>query len=292
MKLEGILPALITPFDNEGNIDYSALKKIVEKQLADGVHGFAVLGTSGEYYAMNHKERADILTFVKEVVNGRVPLMAGTNAPSTREVIELTKAAQELGYDTVLLSAPFYALPSNEELIAHFNAVLDATKVDVVLYNYPIRTGVEVGMEVLAAFQDNNRILGVKESSGDLLRAMDITSTFGDKILLSCGSDDQALDFFLWGATSWVCGPANFLAPQVVRFYNAFQAGNLKEAQDIIKALFPVMQCLEESKFIQKLKYGCELAGVPAGTCRAPLLPLTHQEKADMKAAFEIAQAV
>lgn len=292
MKLEGILPALITPFDNEGNIDFDALKKVVEKQLADGVHGFAVMGTSGEYYAMSHEERAQVLTFVKKVVDGRVPLMAGTNASSTREVIELTNKAKELGYDNVLLSAPFYALPSNEEMIAHFNAVLDACDVNIVLYNYPIRAGVDVGMEVMEAFKDNARVLGIKESSGDLLRAMDITSTFGSKIQLSCGSDDQALDFFIWGATSWVCGPANFLAPQIVRFYNAFQEGNLQEAQRIIKALFPVMQCLEESKFIQKLKYGCELAGVPAGTCRAPLLPLTEQEKTDMKEAFAIAEAV
>lgn len=292
MKLEGILPALITPFDNQGNIDFVALEKVVEKQLADGVHGFAVMGTSGEYYAMNHDERAQVLTFVKKVVGGRVPLIAGTNASSTREVIELTNKAKELGYDNVLLSAPFYALPSNEEMIAHFNAVLDACDVNIVLYNYPIRAGVDVGMEVMEAFQDNARVLGIKESSGDLLRAMDITSTFGSKIQLSCGSDDQALDFFIWGATSWVCGPANFLAPQIVRFYNAFQAGNLQEAQRIIKALFPVMQCLEESKFIQKLKYGCELAGVPGGACRAPLLPLTEQEKVDMKAAFAIAEAV
>lgn len=292
MKLEGILPALITPFDAQGNIDYSALEQVVEKQLEDGVHGFAVLGTSGEYYAMNHQERADILTFVKKVVNGRAPLIAGTNAPSTREVIELSQAAKKIGYDTVLLSAPFYALPSNEELIAHFNTVLDSCDVDLVLYNYPIRAGVDVGMEVMEAFKDNSRVLGIKESSGDLLRAMDITSTFGEKMPLSCGSDDQALDFFLWGATSWICGPANFLAPQVVRFYNAFQSGDIKEAQRIIKGLFPVMQCLEESKFIQKLKYGCELAGVQGGECRAPLLPLTEQEKSDMRKAYKMAQAI
>lgn len=292
MKLEGILPALITPFDNEGNIDFAALKLVLEKQLADGVHGFTVLGTSAEYYAMNHQERAEVLRFVKEVVDGRVPLIAGTNASSTREVIELTTAAREIGYDTVMLSAPYYALPSNEEMIAHFNTVLDTCDVNILLYNYPIRSGVDVGMEVMAAFKDNSRVIGIKESSGDLLRAMDITATFGDDIQLACGSDDQALDFFLWGATSWVCGPANFLAPQVVRFYNAFQEGDLAEAQRIIKALFPVMQCLEESKFIQKLKYGCELAGVPGGTCRAPLLPLTEEEKQAMREAYAIASAV
>ncbi|TPE49471.1 4-hydroxy-tetrahydrodipicolinate synthase [Maribrevibacterium harenarium] len=292
MKLKGILPALITPFDKDENIDFDALAKIIEKQLADGVHGFAVLGTSGEYYAMNHEERAQVLKFVKEQVNGRVPLIAGTNAPSTREVIELTKTAKEIGYDTVLLSAPFYALPSNEELIAHFHKVLDAVDVELVLYNYPIRSGVDVGLEIMEEFKDNERVIAIKESSGSLLRALDINARFSGKIDLSCGSDDQALDFFLWGATSWICGPANFLAPQVVRFYNAFEAGDILEAKRIIEGLFPVMACLEESKFIQKLKYGAELAGVPGGECRAPLLPLTDAEKADMRAAFAIAQAI
>lgn len=291
MKLQGIMPALITPFTEDGAIDFDALEKVLEKQLADGVHGFAVLGTTAEYYAMNHSERAEILRFVKGVVNGRVPLIAGTNSSSTREVIELTSAAKEIGYDTVLLSAPYYALPSNEELIAHFNTVLDAVDVNVVLYNYPIRAGVEVGMEVMEAFKDNDRVIGIKESSGNLLRAMEITSTFGDKIQLSCGSDDQALDFFIWGANSWICGPANFCAPQVVKFYNAFQAGDIATAKSVIEALFPVMACLEESKFIQKVKYGCELAGVPGGSCRAPLLPLTEEEKRSMEAAFEIAQS-
>lgn len=292
MKLKGILPALITPFDKDENIDFDALAKIIEKQLADGVHGFAVLGTSGEYYAMSHEERAQVLKFVKKQVDGRVPLIAGTNAPSTREVIALTKAAKEIGYDTVLLSAPFYALPSNEELIAHFHKVLAAVDVELVLYNYPIRSGVDVGMEIMEAFKDNERVIGIKESSGNLLRAMEINATFGTKMPISCGSDDQALDFFIWGATSWICGPANFLAPQVVRFYNAFEAGNIMEAKRIIEGLFPVMACLEESKFIQKLKYGAELAGVPGGECRAPLLPLTEQEKADMRAAFELAQSI
>lgn len=292
MKLQGIMPALITPFTENGDIDFDALSQVLESLIASGVHGIVALGTTGEYYAMNAEERCAVLMHVKKVVKGRVPLITGSNAASTREVIEHTQAAKDLGYDTVLLSAPYYALPSNEELIAHFQAVLDAVDVDIILYNYPIRSGVEVGIEVIDAFKDNDRVIGIKESSGSLLRAIEINAKFEGKIQLSCGSDDQALDFFLWGADSWICGPANFLGPQVVRFYDAFQAGDLATAQTIMKALFPVMECLEASKFIQKVKYGCELAGVPGGSCRAPLLPLSSEEKEAMKAAFAIAQAV
>jgi 4-hydroxy-tetrahydrodipicolinate synthase len=286
MKMTGIMPALVTPFNEKGEIDFKTLEKLLEYQLSKGVTGFVPLGSTGEYYTMNAAERCDVLRCVKEVVGDRALLIAGTNAGSTREVIQHTEAAKKLGYDTVLLAPPYYALPSQEELIAHYQSVLDAVDVEICLYNYPPRVGVEVGFETLDALADNPRVIGIKESSGSLLRAIEINKRYGDKYQLSCGSDDQALDFFMWGASSWICGPANFLIEPVVSFYNKFSAGDIAGAKQEMTKMFPVMACLEAGKFVQKVKYGCELLGFPVGDTRKPLLPLTDAEKQELKSAM------
>lgn len=284
MELKGILPALVTPYDAKGETDFKTLGRLIEWHLEKGVHGFVPMGSTGEYYAMSDQERFDVLRYVKEVVGTRGLLIAGTNAGSTRDVIKHTEGAKKLGYDTVLLPPPYYSLPAQEELLAHYQAVLDAVDVDIVLYNFPMRAGVEVGFDVMDALADNPSVIGIKESSGNLLRALEINKRYEGKYQLSCGSDDQAFDFFLWGATSWICGPANFLAEPVVKFYNSFADGDLKKAQAIAKALYPAMTNLESGKFVQKVKYGCELAGIPVGETRRPLLPLNDAEKRELAA--------
>jgi 4-hydroxy-tetrahydrodipicolinate synthase len=244
-------------------------------------------GSTGEYYAMNADERASVLKFVAGFADKGELLIAGTNAGSTADVIEHTKRARDLGYGTVLLSAPYYATPKPNELIAHYQAVLDAVDVDIVLYNYPPKVGVEVGLEVLDAFVGNPRILGIKESSGNLLRVMDIRQKYGDRFQVTNGSDDQTLDFYLWGATSWICGPANCMAKACVDLVKTIESGDWLAARDKALVIYGAMASLESGKFVQKVKYGCELAGTPVGVARRPLLPLSAEEKADFRKAME-----
>ena len=195
MKMTGVMPALVTPFGADGKIDFAKLEKLLTKLRADGVKGWVPCGSTGEYNALTADERASVLKFVADFAHKDELLIAGTNAGSTWEVIEHTKRARDLGYGTVLLSAPFYATPAPDELIAHYKAVLDAVDVDIVLYNYPPKVGVEVGLDVLEAFVDNPRVIGIKESSGNLLRAIDIRFRYGDRYQVTNGSDDQTLDF-------------------------------------------------------------------------------------------------
>ncbi|RQR55164.1 dihydrodipicolinate synthase family protein [Burkholderia sp. Bp9126] len=292
MQLKGILPALVTPFDASGAVDHDVLASIVEYQLDAGVSGFVPLGSTGEYYALTNDERRAVMKTVREVVGDRGVLIAGANGSSTREVIEQVRQTRDAGYTNVLIAPPYYALPSQDELIGHYEAILEAVPdVSVILYNYPVRTNVEVGYRVLDAFRDHPRVIGIKESSGNLLRAIEIGGKYKDHYQLSCGSDDQALDFFLWGASSWICGPANCFAKQVVEIYRKYAAGDLAGAQAVMRSLFPVMASMESGKFIQKVKYGCELAGFKVGNARMPLKPLTDAEKADFRVVFEASQA-
>lgn len=287
-QLNGIMPALVTPFDKTGAVDYDVLASLVEYQIKQGVGGLVPLGSTGEYYALTNDERRRVMATVREVANDRVMLIAGANGSCTREVIEQVKQARDTGYSNLLIAPPYYAIPTQDELIGHYNAILDAVPdVNIVLYNYPIRTNVEVGYSVMDALKDHDRVIAIKESAGNLLRAIEIDDRYKGKIQLSCGSDDQALDFFLWGATSWICAPANFLAPQIVAFYENYVSGQLAGAQQIVRSLFPLMNNLESGKFIQKVKYGCELAGFNVGVARMPLLPLTNEEKSEFRREFE-----
>lgn len=288
MQLKGILPALVTPYDKSGAVNLEVLADILEHQLKAGVTGFVPMGTTGEYYALTNDERRLVMNTVREVVGDRGTLITGANGSCTREVIEQIQQAQECGYNNILLAPPYYALPSQEELIGHYQAILEALpSINVVLYNYPVRTNVEVGYSVMDALQDHPRVIAIKESSGDLLRAIEIGEKYKGKIQLSCGSDDQALDFFLWGASSWISAPANCFTEKVCDFYSKVSSGDIIGAQNVMRSLFPVMALMEAGKFIQKVKYGCELAGFNVGPGRMPLQPLTDAEKAEFRKVFE-----
>lgn len=287
LKLSGVMPALVTPFDAAGQIDFAAFKTHLEGLRAAGVTGWVPCGSSGEYNLMSDAERESVLAFVKAFAQPNETLIAGTNAPHTAGVIANTKRAKALGYDTVLLATPFYTKPTQAELIKHFNAVLDAVDVNIVLYSYPDKDGVELGWEVLDALADHPRVIGIKESSGSLQRAIGIATRYAGRIQLVSGSDDIALDFMFWGADSWICGPANCMAQAVCDLDRTYRSGDLVRAKAQMATLYTAMNILESGKFVQKLKYGCELQGVPVGECRMPLGPLTAEEKADFAAAMQ-----
>jgi 4-hydroxy-tetrahydrodipicolinate synthase len=287
MKLQGVMPALVTPFDTAGQIDFAALGVHMTNLRAAGVTGWVPCGSSGEYNFMSDDERDAVLRFVKQYALPGETLIAGTNAPHTAGVIANTLRAKAMGYDTVLLAVPFYTKPTQAEIIAHFNAVLDACDVNIVLYSYPGKDGVEIEWEALDALADHPRIIGIKESSGSLQRAIGIATRYDERVQLVSGSDDIALDFMLWGADSWICGPANCMGRAVCDLDRTFRSGDLKKAKAQMATLYTAMNILESGKFVQKLKYGCELNGTPVGECRAPLGPLTEQEKAEFAAAMQ-----
>jgi 4-hydroxy-tetrahydrodipicolinate synthase len=279
MKLTGVLPALVTPFDARGEIDFKAFERHLTTLRAAGVTGWVPCGSTGEYNFMSDAEREQVLTFVKSFAAPGEILIAGTNAPHTKGVIANTRRAKEIGYDTVLLATPYYTKPTQQELIKHFTTVLDAVDVNIVLYSYPGKDGVELEWEALDVLADHPRVIGIKESSGSLQRAIGIATRYKGRLQLVSGSDDIALDFMFWGADSWICGPANCMAKAVCDLDRTYRSGNLAKAREQMATLYTAMNILESGKFVQKVKYGCELQGTPVGECRMPLGPLSAEEK-------------
>lgn len=287
MQLQGVIPALVTPFDAQNRVDLKALEKHMTSLREAGVTGWVPCGSTGEYFSMSDDERLEVLRFVKDFANDGEILIAGTNAPATREVIRSTEQAKEIGYDIVLLATPFYTRPTQEELLKHYQTVLDAVDVSLILYNYPSKDGVDISFELMDQLADNPRVIGIKESSGVLQRAVDIHNRYEGHIALVSGSDDIALDFMFWGADSWICGPANCMVKACVDLDRTFRSGDLAKARQQMAILYRAMNILESGKFVQKIKYGCELQGTPVGLCRAPLGPLSDDEKTEFRVAMQ-----
>jgi len=287
VKLSGVLPALVTPFSQDNTINFQALETLMHHFRHVGVTGWVPNGSTGEYFSQSTDERRAVLKFVKDFAADDELLIAGTNAPATREVIEQTAMAKDIGYDTVLLAPPFYTRPTQNELIRHYETVLDEVDVNIVLYSYPFKDGADISFELMDHFADNPRVIGIKESSGSLQRAIEISSRYEGQLQLISGSDDIALDFMFWGADSWICGPSNCMAMACCDLDRAYRSGDLPRAKQIMTTLYRAMNILEAGKFVQKIKYGCELQGLPVGECRAPLGPLTDAEKTELRAALE-----
>ncbi|MSP84159.1 MAG: dihydrodipicolinate synthase family protein [Alphaproteobacteria bacterium] len=286
---EGIMSVVVTPFDRRGEVDLDALGRQIEFLIAHGIHWIIPGGTTGEYYAQTVEERKRVLSFVAERVGRRARLAAGTNSARFDDVIELSGHATAKGYEALMLAAPFYSLPTTEDLVRHFRDVAAATTLPIILYNFPARTGVDMTPAFLAGVADVPRICAIKESSGSFARMLEHIVSFDNRYQRICGADDQAVDSFLWGARSWIAGASNFLPGEHVALYEScvvrqdFVAG-----QKLMRTMLDVFYLLENGgKYIQHVKYGCELAGVPVGDPRRPLQPLTDEEKARFRTLYE-----
>ncbi|MCE8023192.1 dihydrodipicolinate synthase family protein [Billgrantia aerodenitrificans] len=289
MNFDGIWTPVVTPFAGDNSIQFDVLGKVIDTLIDQGVHGLIIGGTTGEYYALSKDDRKRVFDYVADHAKGRIPLMAGINATTTEESLELGQYAKASGFDALLVAAPYYCQPTQEELLAHIRAVDDALDLPIMLYNFPDRTGVPMSLELIQALRDRPNIQAIKESTGSVERLHALATEFSGQLQLSCGMDDQVLEYFVWGARSWVCGASNFLAPEHVALHRAcviekdFVAG-----RELAARLLPMLNLLEQGgKFCQYIKYGCEVAGLSVGPAHRPLLPLDEAEKAAFQRTYE-----
>lgn len=277
MNIDGILVPVITPFDHSGAVNYQALAQLLEHLLDAGVSGIVALGTTGEYYALNEIERAEILGFIAEQVGARATLIAGVNDMSTAGAIAKAEQARALGYEGLMLAPPIYCLPQHGEIVRHFRTVADTVQMPIIMYNFPARSGVEITVEAVLELSSNPYIVGIKESSGDFSRALTLLNTKFDNFQVVCGSDDQGADYLAWGARSWIGGCANYLAPAHVSMMAAAAAGQHDAVRASMARLLPVIQNAESGDYNQKAKLGVSRIGIAAGNVRAPLLPISAE---------------
>ncbi|MER2510503.1 dihydrodipicolinate synthase family protein [Amaricoccus sp.] len=283
MKFEGIYTPAITPHGIDGTIDKTAFAEVLESLIAAGVHGIIVGGSTGEYYAHTMAERIESFTFAREVIGARLPLIVGTGAIRTEDAVSYAKAAKAIKADAILVTSPPYAVPTERENAVHALTIDRAAGLPIMLYNYPGRMGIGMGEEYFARVGRSKNVVAIKESSGDPNQLHLLARRFPN-IALSCGWDDQALEFFAWGARSWVCAGSNFIPAEHIALYQACVVeGNFDKGRRIMTAMLPLMNFLDGGKFVQSIKYGCEMNGLKAGTLRAPLRGLNQDEKRELE---------
>ncbi|MCI5075082.1 dihydrodipicolinate synthase family protein [Oricola sp.] len=284
MRFEGIYTPVVTPYYADFSINRENFEAVVERLIAAGVHGIIVAGTTGEYYAQSSEERVEMMRFAREIVGTRVPLIIGTGAIRTEDSIAYAEHAKAVGADAILVATPPYAYPTGREIALHALAIDRAVNLPVMLYNYPGRMSVNMDEETLDRLGRSPNFCAIKESSGDPNRLHMLARDY-PHIQLSCGMDDQALEFFAWGARSWVCAGSNFAPEAHIALYEACAVdGDFTRGRRIMSAMLPLMRVLEQGgKFVQCIKHGVTMRGIDCGPPRRPLQPLGKDDKRQLE---------
>ncbi|MEL6217916.1 MAG: dihydrodipicolinate synthase family protein [Pseudomonadota bacterium] len=284
MRFEGIYTPVVTPYHDDFSLNDAALSEVLEFLIAAGVNGIIVAGTTGEYYAQSTEERIDLMRRVKDIVADRAPLIVGTGAIRTEDSIGFAEEAKSIGADALLVATPPYAYPTGREIALHARAIDRAANLPIMLYNYPGRMSVNMDEECLDRLGRSPNFCAIKESSGDPNRLHMLARDY-PHIALSCGMDDQALEFFAWGARSWVCAGSNFAPEAHIALYRACALeGDFSKGRAIMSAMLPLMRVLEQGgKFIQCIKHGLTLRGIQAGPPRRPLQPLNKDDRRELE---------
>jgi len=279
-KLYGVYVVMVTPFDENENIDYDAYAKNIEWYLERGVAGLLPLGSTGEVASMTREERLEVAEFVLEKVAGRVPVCVGTTAETTAQTIEFTQHAKDHGASGVLILPPTYHKPLPEEIMYHFETIAKAVDIPIMIYNNPGTAGVDISLEMVQRLAKLDNIQYIKESTGDLKRIRDIIRFIGDDIVGFCGSEELPFESFLAGAQGWVCVAGNAVPRLTDALFKAVvEEKDLEKAKEISEAILPLCSELERSgKLVQVIKYCMEKMGAVGGYVRAPRQPITAKE--------------
>ena len=295
MQFEGIYTPLTTHNHSDFSLNQDALEATINRLIEAGVHGLIIAGTTGEYYAQSSDERVEMMSVAHEIIAGRRPMIVGTGAIRTEDSILYAKAAKKAGADALLIATPPYAYPTGREIALHALAIDRAADLPAMLYNYPGRMCVNMDEETLDRLGRSPNFCAIKESSGDPNRLHMLALEY-PHIALSCDMEDQAFEFFAWGARSWVCAGSNFAPEAHIALYQSCAVeGNFTKGRAIMSAMLPLMRVLEQGgKFVQCIKYGLTLRGIDAGPPRKPLQPLNKDDKrqlAEVIATMDIAIA-
>ena len=284
MKFEGIYTPVITPHREDGSIDRDAFAAMIEHLISAGVHGLINGGSTGEYYAQSMEERVEMASLARDIIGDRVPLIVGTVAIRLEDSVRMAEHAAKIGAAALLVGSPPYAVPTERENALNALAIDRAADRPIMLYNDPGRMGINMGEEFLDRVGRSRNFCAIKESSGDINRVHLLARDY-PHIQMSCGMDDQALEFFAWGAQSWVCGGSNFLPAEHLALWRACVIdGHFDKGRRIMSAMMPLMRVLEQGgKFIQCIKHGCEMNGFYAGPPRPPLKGLNKDDKRQLE---------
>jgi 4-hydroxy-tetrahydrodipicolinate synthase len=278
----GVITALVTPFRG-GALDEEALRRLVSEQIAAGVDGLVPVGTTGESPTVTVEEHIRIIKVVIDETKKRVPIIAGTGANSTREAIELSRAAKEAGADGMLQVTPYYNRPTQDGLYRHFKAIIDEVPLPTVVYNVPGRTGCDLLPETAARLCDIPQVVAIKEATGSAQRAAQIISRCGDRLVVLSGDDATAFPLYALGAKGCISVISNVVPADMSAMWDAAAAGDWARARELHYKLFAISEGLFIESNPIPVKAALAMMGKIADEIRPPLYPMTGANRDKVK---------
>jgi 4-hydroxy-2-oxoglutarate aldolase len=289
LDLKSIIPPMVTPFDESGEIRYDSFERNIDKYLEAGIPGYLVLGSNGESVYLEHHEKLKLIEAARKKVPASMTLLAGTGAESTRATIQLTREAADRGVDAVLVKNPFYykSQMTLDVYLAHYTAVADASPVPVIIYNVPVFTGVPLSSKLVVELSKHPNIQGMKDSSGDVKLISEVVwNTDPKKFPLVAGAAATLFPAMAAGARGGIIALACAAPKAALALYRAFVAGDYKKAGTIQRIIAPAAGAVTEKHGIAGLKAAMELEGFQAGVPRRPLLPARPEQREDLAQIF------
>ncbi|QED49825.1 4-hydroxy-tetrahydrodipicolinate synthase [Cytobacillus dafuensis] len=287
MNFGQVLTAMVTPFDQNGEIDFQATRILVNYLIENGSDGLVVAGTTGESPTLTVEEKVELSKFVVKAVDGRVPVIAGTGSNNTRASISLTRQAEEAGVDGIMLVAPYYNKPSQEGLFQHFKAISESTALPIMLYNIPGRSVVNISVETIVRLSKIENIVAVKEASGDLDAMAKIISDTADDFTLYSGDDGLTLPVLAIGGAGIVSVASHIIGNEMQDMINLFKNGDVEGAASAHRSLLPIMKALFAAPSPSPVKAALNMRGIYAGGVRLPLVALNNEEKSALEEALQ-----
>jgi len=279
----GIVPAMVTPLDKDDNVNEQVLRDLVDHLIAQGVHGVFALGSQGEYFALDINEKRTVMETTIDATKGRVPVYIGTGATTTREAVLLTRMAEECGADAVSVITPSFISPNQDELYEHYVTVARATRLPVLLYTNPARTGINVSIGLAKRLAAIDNIVGIKDSSGDLTQTATFINDTPESFQVLAGRDTLILATLLYGGAGSIAATGNVAAALIVSIYEHYMAGDIPAARQAQRRLAPLRSAFGLGTFPQVIKEALQMIGIDAGPSRRPVGPLSDSARAELR---------
>ncbi|MBA2870860.1 4-hydroxy-tetrahydrodipicolinate synthase [Anoxybacillus calidus] len=277
-----VVTAMVTPFDSKGNIDFAKTTQLVNYLIDNGTDSLVVAGTTGESPTLTTEEKVALFRHVVSVVNGRVPVIAGTGSNNTHASIDLTKKAEEAGVDAVMLVAPYYNKPNQEGLYQHFKAIAESTSLPVMLYNIPGRSVVNMAVDTIVRLSKIPNVVAVKDASGNLDAMTEIIANTDEDFMLYSGDDGLTLPVMAIGGHGVVSVASHIIGNEMQEMIAAFENGERMKAAKLHQKLLPIMKGLFAAPNPVPVKTALQMKGLDVGSVRLPLVPLTEQERVQL----------
>jgi 4-hydroxy-tetrahydrodipicolinate synthase len=288
MQIRGIIPPVATPMKANEDLDLPRLRWFLDHLIGSGVHGVFVLGTNSEFYALDEKEKQEVVATAVAHVNKRVPVYAGTGAETTREAVRLTRMAEREGADGVSVITPYFVNPTQQEIFDHYRRIAENTSLPVVLYNNPGTCGgVKIDVDTVARLAQVPNILGVKDSSGDLQNTNEFIRVVPERFSVLMGRDTLIYPALLFGARGAVPATANIAPALLVEIYESFQRGDQAASKAAQLRLNPLRLSLALGTAPGAVKAALAMMGLSIGPSRSPVGPLTPDKQQKMRAILQ-----